>query len=75
VAVSSSAGGRDGAEVVLVVVEGGGNTWLGRQPPVRFLGQATRNVSANDLLWEFFQKHPMKRLPLFGRYFQDVVTA
>src|SRR5437870_11300289 len=31
-------GGKDGAEVVLVVVEGGGHTWPGQQPPVGFIG-------------------------------------
>jgi polyhydroxybutyrate depolymerase len=24
------------------------------------LGRATKDISANDLMWEFFQKHPMK---------------
>jgi polyhydroxybutyrate depolymerase len=52
--------GKDGAEVVLVVIEGGAHTWPGRQPRVKFLGKSTKNVSANDLMWEFFQKHPMK---------------
>ena len=50
--------GKDGAEVVLVVVEGGGHTWPGRKP--RFRGKSALNVSANDLIWEFFEKHPMK---------------
>jgi polyhydroxybutyrate depolymerase len=53
-------GGKDGAEVVLITIEGGGHTWPGREPLVRFLGKATKNVSANDEMWEFFQKHPMK---------------
>jgi polyhydroxybutyrate depolymerase len=53
-------GGRDGSEVVLVVIEGGGHTWPGQQPPVGFMGKSARNISANDLLWEFFQKHKMK---------------
>ncbi|WP_254509023.1 extracellular catalytic domain type 1 short-chain-length polyhydroxyalkanoate depolymerase [Anatilimnocola floriformis] len=53
-------GGRDKAEVVLVVIEEGGHTWPGRQPPVGFIGKSAMNVSANDLMWEFFQKHPMK---------------
>ena len=44
--------------MVLVVIEGGGHTWLGGDPRVRFLGKATKNVSANDLMWEFFQKYP-----------------
>ena len=53
-------GGKDGAEVVLVVIEGGGHTWPGRGPALKVLGKATRNVSANELMWEFFEKHPMK---------------
>jgi polyhydroxybutyrate depolymerase len=53
-------GGKDGAEVVLVVIEGGGHTWPGRPLPARLLGKTTANVSANDLMWEFFGKHPMK---------------
>ncbi len=50
--------GQDGAEVVLVIVEGGGHTWPGRKP--RFRGKSAMNVSANDLIWEFFEKHPLK---------------
>lgn len=52
-------GGRDGTEVALVVVEGGGHTWPGRVLATRALGKATRNVAANDLIWEFFERHPM----------------
>ncbi len=52
-------GGRDGAEVVLVIIEGGGHTWPGQQP-FQFLGTSTQNISANDMMWEFFQKHPLK---------------
>jgi polyhydroxybutyrate depolymerase len=53
-------GGKDGSEVVLVVIEDGGHTWPGQQPPVGFIGKSVQNISANDLLWEFFQKHPRK---------------
>jgi polyhydroxybutyrate depolymerase len=49
-----------GAEVVLYVIEGGGHTWPGRQPPVRFIGKSTTQISANDLIWDFFQRHPLK---------------
>jgi len=52
--------GRDGAEVVLVVIEGGGHTWPGREPRMRALGVSTRDISANDMMWEFFERHPMK---------------
>jgi polyhydroxybutyrate depolymerase len=52
--------GTAGAEVVLYVIDGGGHTWPGMDPPVAFLGKTTKNISANDLIWEFFQRHPMK---------------
>lgn len=51
-------GGHDGAEVVLVEIQGGGHTWPGQVPLVGFLGRTTTNVHANTLIWEFFQKHP-----------------
>lgn len=51
--------GRDGAEVVLYEIKGMGHTWPGR-PALPFLGGVTRNVDANDVIWEFFEKHPMK---------------
>ena len=52
--------GKGGAEVVLVEVKGGGHTWPGRPPPSPFLGRSTSDVSANDLIWAFFERHPMK---------------
>jgi len=52
--------GTDGAEVILYVIAGGGHTWPGRERPVKFLGKSTKDISANDLIWEFFEKHPMK---------------
>jgi polyhydroxybutyrate depolymerase len=53
-------GGKDASEVVLVVIEGGGHTWPGMKPPTAFMGKSALNVSANDLIWEFFQKHRLK---------------
>ena len=53
-------GGKDGSEVVLVVIEEGGHTWPGQKPPVGFIGKSAKNISANDLMWEFFQKHKLK---------------
>ena len=49
-----------GSEVVLIEIEGGGHTWPGVDPPVQFIGKSTKDVSANDMIWEFFQEH---RLP------------
>jgi len=53
-------GGKDGSEVVLIEIEGGGHTWPGLKPIVAMLGPSTMDISANDLMWEFFQKHPKK---------------
>ena len=52
--------GREQSEVVLIVIENGGHTWPGQEPAVKFLGKSTKQISANDLIWEFFQKHPMR---------------
>ena len=60
VKMSRYSGCRNGSEVILYTIEGGGHTWPGRQPRLRLLGRSTRNISANDMMWEFFQKHPMK---------------
>jgi polyhydroxybutyrate depolymerase len=54
-------GGRNGSEVVLIEIENGGHTWPGQEPLLASLGRSTRDFSANDLMWEFFQKHPRKR--------------
>ena len=53
-------GGKNGAEVVLIVVEDGDHTWPGEQPSVAFIGRSTKTVSANELMWEFFQRHSLK---------------
>ncbi len=51
-------GGRGGSEVVLFLIDGGGHTWPGRETRLRYLGPSTKDISANDLMWEFFQRHP-----------------
>jgi polyhydroxybutyrate depolymerase len=58
--IKTYSGGKDGAEVVLVRIEGMGHTWPGREPPLKILGKPTHNVSANEMMWQFFVKHPMK---------------
>jgi len=55
--------GRDGAEVVLVIIKGGGHTWPGNEARMRTLGASTRDISANDMMWEFFQHHPLPGFP------------
>lgn len=53
----------DGAEVVLVKILGGGHTWPGRELRIgmnNVIGRSTKDVNANDLIWEFFERHPLK---------------
>ncbi|HZZ70854.1 MAG TPA: prolyl oligopeptidase family serine peptidase [Pirellulales bacterium] len=52
--------GRDGAEVVLLTIDQGGHTWPGAKLNVGLLGNTSHDISANDLMWEFFVKHPIK---------------
>jgi polyhydroxybutyrate depolymerase len=51
--------GRANSEVVLCTIHGGGHTWPGRQPPTTFLGLSTTQICANEIMWEFFCRHPM----------------
>lgn len=60
VRVDTYGGGKEGSEVVLVTIEGGGHTWPGRLSRAGFLGVTTRDVSANDMMWDFFQRHPIR---------------
>jgi polyhydroxybutyrate depolymerase len=50
-------GGKNGSEVVLITIEGGGHSWPGRDWHPELLGKSTKNISANDLIWDFFSKH------------------
>lgn len=52
----------DGADVELVTIEGGGHTWPGSQffqTVSQIVGRTTTSIDANQLMWEFFQKHPL----------------
>lgn len=50
--------GKDGSEVVLWTIEDGGHTWPGGRSKLKKLGKVSQDISANDLMWEFFVKHP-----------------
>lgn len=51
-----------GAEVMLYRVEGGGHTWPGGHQylPKVIIGETNRTVSASQLIWDFFERHPLK---------------
>ncbi len=51
---------RGGSEVTLCKISGGGHQWPGGEAvwPNK-LGPLNRDVSASDLMWQFFKRHPM----------------
>jgi len=57
---TSWVGGRQGAEVQLYTVTGGGHTWPGglQYSPVRVAGPTCRDFDASRVIWEFFATHP-----------------
>ncbi len=56
------AAGENSAVVELDKIEGGGHTWPGGPVPFPALGTTTLDISANDLIWEFFEQHPLPEM-------------
>jgi polyhydroxybutyrate depolymerase len=54
-------GCQDGADVRFYIVEGGGHTWPGTVFDIGRLGVTTKEISASDTIWAFFQAHPLVR--------------
>lgn len=62
--------GRNGTEVVLYKIDGGGHRWPGKDRPVvptasqtqpeyyTKLGAQCLDFDANEVIWEFFKRHP-----------------
>ena len=50
---------RESSEVVLYAIEGGGHTWPGGHQylPEWIIGKTSRDIDANEVIWEFFKKH------------------
>jgi polyhydroxybutyrate depolymerase len=51
-----------GADVVLYRVEGGGHSWPGSEFSRQIesvTGPTTFSISANEVMWEFFERHPL----------------
>ena len=56
---ASPRSGRNGTEVVLYTVQGGGHTWGGQQDAPRIAGsRVCRDFDATQTIWEFFKTHP-----------------
>jgi polyhydroxybutyrate depolymerase len=45
-------------EVTLLSLEGGGHTWPGAPLSIG-LGSTSQHINATDVIWEFFQAHPL----------------
>ncbi|MBB5867779.1 polyhydroxybutyrate depolymerase [Allocatelliglobosispora scoriae] len=52
-------GCRDGAEVQLYAVSDGGHTWPGTSQASTGNGNTTHEISANSLMWQFFQRYQL----------------
>lgn len=58
-------GGRDGSEVTLVRLDGGGHTWPGgaQYLPEMLVGRVCRDFDATAVIWDFFKAHPKRGGP------------
>ncbi len=56
--------GRDNTEVILWTLKDGGHTWPGGKMTLAEkaaeLGPINQDISASELIWEFFKKHPKR---------------
>lgn len=55
-------GCKDNTEVILYAIEGGGHTWPGgwQYLSERIVGKTSRDIDANEVIWNFFKKHARK---------------
>jgi polyhydroxybutyrate depolymerase len=56
------AGGKKGGEVILYEIEGGGHVWPGQPFPFGLI-RAEKRLDANEVIWDFFQRHRLKKVP------------
>jgi len=54
----SYTGCRDGADVVLYTIKGGRHAWPGGKKGRPEADEPTQEISATDLMWDFFVRHP-----------------
>ena len=54
---------RDGSEVALYAIEGGGHTWPGGESggPFKRSGNTCRDIDAGVVVWDFFKRHTLPR--------------
>jgi polyhydroxybutyrate depolymerase len=51
--------GKEGTEVILYIVDGGGHTWPGgiQYLPKWVIGKTSRDFNATEVIWDFFKRH------------------
>lgn len=59
VKVANFSGGLKGSEVLVYGIEGGGHTWPGAAEvlPKNLVGETCRDISASEVIWDFFKRH------------------
>jgi len=62
VEIEKYTGGKDGTEVILVRVIGGGHTWPGGKQYLSswFIGTVCRDINASEMILDFFLQHSRK---------------
>jgi polyhydroxybutyrate depolymerase len=55
-------GGKQGSEVIVYTIRGGGHTWPGgpQYLPVSLVGKTNHDINASEVIWEFFSHHTQK---------------
>jgi polyhydroxybutyrate depolymerase len=56
-------GGKNGSEVALYAIRGGGHAWPGGDPGWAGGDTPTREISATPIIWDFFKRHPRAGAP------------
>lgn len=56
--VDTYAGGRNGTEVILYTIKGGRHAWPGGLKAYELGDEPDMEISATDVMWEFFKNHP-----------------
>jgi polyhydroxybutyrate depolymerase len=51
---------RNGTAVEIVTIQGGGHVWPGGEKWAAWAEEPTREISATEAMWEFFDKHPKR---------------
>ncbi|MFH1860916.1 MAG: hypothetical protein ABH870_07915, partial [bacterium] len=55
--------GKEGSEVILWTLEDGGHTWPGGKStlPEEQVGKVNTDISVSEIMWQFFERHPMQK--------------